>query len=331
MKTRTRTNPNPRRKTKTKSRFGARRPRSSGSRKSRRIGSSCASGWGGRQAVRITRRIRSSASSCRRRSVRRLPSAVRPMTRIRSKSSSSRCSTPRWGAVTSWSRRVVTLPRSSTKPAGCATARPPRPSNAPRRRRATRRRRRRSEQARLYLDRVIDLPDPDDELLKYLPTRSPEGEERGVSQQKAEALCRRLVATHCLYGVDKNPLAVELAKLAIWLESHAEGMPLTFLDHRLVVGDSLTGPFWDKLLFSPSDPKSPVKDLFSQGIYTKLRAGLTAALVTCSAVGGVDRLESRGVDRQGSDQSPARSRLASVQGRGRGVGRRRHARPRRLR
>ena len=115
------------------------------------------------------------------------------------------------------------------------------------------------EQARLYLDRVIALPDPDDELLKYLPTRSPEGEERGVSQQKAEALCRRLVATHCLYGVDKNPLAVELAKLALWLESHAEGMPLTFLDHRLVVGDSLTGPFWDKLLFRPGEPERPVE------------------------------------------------------------------------
>ena len=44
---------------------------------------------------------------------------------------------------------------------------------------------------------------------------------------------------YCLYGVDKNPLAVELAKLALWLESHAEGMPLTFLDHRLVVAWNL--------------------------------------------------------------------------------------------
>ena len=56
---------------------------------------------------------------------------------------------------------------------------------------------------------------------------------------------------HCLYGVDKNPLAVELAKLALWLESHAEGLPLTFLDHRLVVGDSLTGPFFEHLLKYP--------------------------------------------------------------------------------
>ena len=86
-------------------------------------------------------------------------------------------------------------------------------------------------------------------------------------------------------------------------------MPLTFLDHRLVVGDSLTGPFWDKLLFSPSDPKSPVKDLFSQGIYDKLRAGLTDRTGARSPVGSLDRFQSRGVDRQGSDQSPARRAL----------------------
>jgi hypothetical protein len=48
--------------------------------------------------------------------------------------------------------------------------------------------------------------------------------------------------------VDKNPLAVELAKISLWLVSHAEGMPLTFLDHRLVLGDSLTGPFFEQLL-----------------------------------------------------------------------------------
>ncbi len=78
--------------------------------------------------------------------------------------------------------------------------------------------------------------------------------------------------------MDKNPLAVELSKLALWLESHAEGMPLTFLDHRMVVGDSLTGPLWDKLLFRPGKPDTPVEDLFSQGIYGKLQKVLTQAL-----------------------------------------------------
>lgn len=100
--------------------------------------------------------------------------------------------------------------------------------------------------------RVEILPDPNDELLQYLPSRSVEGgETSGVSVWKARALCRRLVAVHCLYGVDKNPLAVELAKLVLWLESYSEGYPLTFLDHRLIQGDSLTGPFFKHLTTHP--------------------------------------------------------------------------------
>jgi hypothetical protein len=48
---------------------------------------------------------------------------------------------------------------------------------------------------------------------------------------------------HCIFGVDKNPLAVELCRVALWLESQAEGRPLTFLDHRIRCGDSLVGVF----------------------------------------------------------------------------------------
>ena len=135
-------------------------------------------------------------------------------------------------------------------------------------------------EAREYRQRVIDLPDPDDEIVRYLPSRSVEGEETGISQSKAKALCRRMVAVHCLYGVDKNPLAVELAKLALWLESHAEGMPLTFLDHRLVAGDSLTGPFWDKLIMRPSNPKEPLEGIFHRGLTLALQNKLAEALST---------------------------------------------------
>lgn len=134
------------------------------------------------------------------------------------------------------------------------------------------------EEARTWRQRVIDLPDPDDLLPAYLPSRSTEGESTGFSQRRAEALCRRLVAVHCLYGVDKNPLAVELAKLSLWLESHAEGMPLTFLDHRFVVGDSLTGPFWDRLIFRPGDPTEPVQNLFQQGLNLKFQNALHDAI-----------------------------------------------------
>jgi hypothetical protein len=129
-----------------------------------------------------------------------------------------------------------------------------------------------------FRQRIIDLPDPDDEIVRYLPSRSVEGEQSGVSQRKAEALCRRMIAVHCLYGVDKNPLAVELAKLALWLESHAEGMPLTFLDHRLVVGDSLTGPFWERLLTWPSKPDEKLEGVVFRGLENRFRSALFDAL-----------------------------------------------------
>ncbi|MBF0160076.1 MAG: N-6 DNA methylase [Magnetococcales bacterium] len=51
----------------------------------------------------------------------------------------------------------------------------------------------------------------------------------------------RQVVRHCLYGVDKNPLAVELCQTALWIETLEPGKPLTFLDHRIKCGDSLVG------------------------------------------------------------------------------------------
>lgn len=54
-------------------------------------------------------------------------------------------------------------------------------------------------------------------------------------------IARRLIAERCLYGVDLNPLAVELAKLSIWLVTLAKGRPFGFLDHNLRSGDSLLG------------------------------------------------------------------------------------------
>jgi hypothetical protein len=54
-------------------------------------------------------------------------------------------------------------------------------------------------------------------------------------------IARRLVASRCLYGVDRNPMAVELAKVSIWLVTMMKGRPFSFLDHALKCGDSLLG------------------------------------------------------------------------------------------
>jgi hypothetical protein len=55
------------------------------------------------------------------------------------------------------------------------------------------------------------------------------------------ATFRRTIAQRCLYGVDINPMAVQLGRLSLWLATLAVGRPLTFLDHNLRTGDSLSG------------------------------------------------------------------------------------------
>ena len=73
------------------------------------------------------------------------------------------------------------------------------------------------------------------------------GESVVLSGEKGEdeplLMARRLVAQQCLYGVDKNPFAVNLAKLSLWLVTLSRDLPFTFLDHALKCGDSLVGRF----------------------------------------------------------------------------------------
>ena len=54
-------------------------------------------------------------------------------------------------------------------------------------------------------------------------------------------IIRRMVLKRCVYGVDKNPMAVELAKVSLWLHTFTVGAPLSFIDHHLHAGDSLFG------------------------------------------------------------------------------------------
>lgn len=62
-----------------------------------------------------------------------------------------------------------------------------------------------------------------------------------VGEIEQGALRRRLIARRCVYGVDVNPLSVELARVSMWIHTFVPGLPLSFLDHNLVVGDSLAG------------------------------------------------------------------------------------------
>jgi hypothetical protein len=73
--------------------------------------------------------------------------------------------------------------------------------------------------------------------------RSETSTQLGIPSDPAEreVLAQRLIAERCLYGVDKNPLAVEMAKLSLWLTTLAKDRPFSFLDHALKEGDSLRG------------------------------------------------------------------------------------------
>jgi hypothetical protein len=72
-------------------------------------------------------------------------------------------------------------------------------------------------------------------------TADPDEPEEGKGDAPTLLFWKRRVIERCIYGVDKNPIAVELAKLALWLETVSVDQPLSFLDHHLRHGDSLIG------------------------------------------------------------------------------------------
>jgi hypothetical protein len=107
---------------------------------------------------------------------------------------------------------------------------------------------------------------------KLVEARAREGDEAAWKQHNGEIgqpvavdaeadqvviSARREIIEHCLYGVDINEMAVEMAKLSLWLVSMDPGRPFTFLDDRLAVGDSLLGiTVLEQLEYLHLDPKA---------------------------------------------------------------------------
>jgi hypothetical protein len=86
------------------------------------------------------------------------------------------------------------------------------------------------------------LPDVVEELIRLRDTALKAIRVSGGNVEIEETqLLRRQIARRCIFGVDLNPIAVELARLAIWIHTFVPGLPLSFLDHNLVVGNSLVG------------------------------------------------------------------------------------------
>ncbi len=98
-----------------------------------------------------------------------------------------------------------------------------------------------------------------------------------AANSEARAWCKRRVAERCLFGVDRNPTAVNLAHVALWIESLAGDRPLTYFEHHVRCGNSLLGTWLDRLQHPPlPDLKGGVKGaegqvgLFEQNLVRKL-------------------------------------------------------------
>ena len=86
------------------------------------------------------------------------------------------------------------------------------------------------------------LPDVREELARLRRTAANNlGEEWSGDAIEDTQLLRRQVARRCIFGVDMNPMAVELARLSLWIHTFVPGLPLSLLDHTLVQGNSLVG------------------------------------------------------------------------------------------
>ena len=122
-----------------------------------------------------------------------------------------------------------------------------------------------SQFAEAFADRVFDLKILDPAMgsghfltsvVDYLAREIIDAQERQAKQQGVGTIdrshdinwARRQVAQRCLYGVDLNPLAVELAKVSLWLRTLAGEQPLAFLDHHFRTGNSLVGSDIDDVL-----------------------------------------------------------------------------------
>jgi hypothetical protein len=99
---------------------------------------------------------------------------------------------------------------------------------------------------RYLADKLIDawVEEGDEEALAFRGSHRDQAGAVTAADAESDPVvirARRLIIEHCLYGVDINPMAVEMAKLSLWLISMDPERPFTFLDDRLVAGDSLLG------------------------------------------------------------------------------------------
>ncbi|MGE3507263.1 MAG: restriction endonuclease [Vicinamibacterales bacterium] len=125
----------------------------------------------------------------------------------------------------------------------------------------------------------------------------------GVHESEWTLVARRSVTDHCLYGVDRNPMALEMAKLSLWLTTMAKERPFTFLDHQVRSGDSLLGiTSLDQVRWVHIDPERGKKLWEDKPLFTDPRravdARVTEALEGARALAAIDVISLGDVDRK---------------------------------
>lgn len=129
-----------------------------------------------------------------------------------------------------------------------------------------------------------------------------------LNADERQLFARRIVAARCIYGVDKNPLAVELAKLSLWLVTLDKNRPFTFLDHALKCGDALVGADAEMFLRWTHSNKSAAMPLFDE----QLRAQLDTARAKRRELEAFDVRDVRDAERKQALLDEANAALENI-------------------
>jgi hypothetical protein len=154
------------------------------------------------------------------------------------------------------------------------------------------------------------VDDPEGEPLPFYPDDPKFGH---LFPERVKARLRRFVVERCIYGVDMNPLAVELGRVSLWVETLDPELPFSFLDHKLKVGNALVGCWLDRVLDYPiaawernggDDPDSKTAGARTERIQTLL-SGPRGANRRRPTEGGLIKKEMRQVIDTKFSQTPS--------------------------
>ncbi|WP_326541209.1 Eco57I restriction-modification methylase domain-containing protein [Pseudorhodoferax sp.] len=101
----------------------------------------------------------------------------------------------------------------------------------------------------------------------FHPQRAPGAAVRERWAAEGPAWCKRRIVERCLFGVDLNPAAVQLAQVALWIESLAGDRPLGFFAHHIRNGNSLLGSWIDRYELVPDPQLQPLPDRHTRGLF----------------------------------------------------------------